>query len=97
VAPPAAVLAAAEAAPPAFEIAAYYQAIRLMREKGNSWRGLAEWLKEFNIEISYVHLRRLFRREQDRLTRTGEEQPASLGVRATAALMREDEKDWTLL
>jgi hypothetical protein len=66
IASPESVLAAAEEAPAAFRIDPYYPAIARMREKGHSWRGIALWLREFNIQISYVHLRRLFGAEGQR-------------------------------
>ena len=69
IAAPDAVLAAAEKAPRVFNISAYFRAIRIMREKGHSWRFLADWLKQFNIEVSYVHLNRLYAQEHERLSR----------------------------
>jgi hypothetical protein len=81
---PEAVLAAAERAPRAFDMAAYHPAIRIMREKGNSWRDLAIWLRRFEIEISYVHLRRLYIQENARIARLGtgpaQEQGRALGA-----------------
>jgi hypothetical protein len=74
------VLAAAELAAPVFHIAKYYRAIRLMREKGYSWRGVAEWLKQFGIEISYVHLRRIYVAEDKRLARFSERQLREIGM-----------------
>jgi len=68
---PAEVLAAAELAPRAFDMASYFPAIRVMREKGHSWRDLADWLRQFEIEISYVHLRRLYIQESARMAKTG--------------------------
>lgn len=62
---PAALLLAAEAAPKLFDIGGYYQALHVMREKGYSWRHLGEWVRGFNIEISHVHLRRLYIQESE--------------------------------
>ncbi len=67
IAPPEVVLKAAEEAPRVFSIGAYYQPIRTMRVKGRSWRETAGWLRQFNIRISHVHLRRLFVEENARL------------------------------
>jgi hypothetical protein len=69
ISPPDDVLRAAEAAPRVFHIAAYYTPIWVMREKGHSWRAIATWLEQFHIEVSYVHLRRLFVQENRRLAR----------------------------
>jgi hypothetical protein len=77
---PATVLEAAEKAPRVFHIAAYYRPIRVMRDKGYSWRELAEWLEQFNIQVSYVHLRRLFLHEDDRLSQLNEEEQRELGM-----------------
>ena len=64
---PEALLLAAEAAPRLFDIGGYYQALHVMREKGYSWRHLGDWVRGFNIEISHVHLRRLYLQEAERL------------------------------
>jgi len=69
IASPKAVLSAAEKAPRVFNIGAYFRALYLMRDKGHSWRYLTEWLRQFNIEISYVHLNRLYAQESERLSR----------------------------
>ena len=74
------VLAAAEFAAPVFHIARYYRSVRLMREKGYSWREISNWLKQFRIEISYVHLRRLFVEENERLATLEEVQLRELGM-----------------
>jgi hypothetical protein len=63
---PGVLLAAAEKAPRRFEIVAYLPALQVMRGKGYSWRQLGEWLRGFNIEISPVHLRRLYVGETNR-------------------------------
>lgn len=63
---PGALLRAAESAPKRFDIGGYFQALRIMREKGYSWRHLGEWVRGFNIEISHVHLRRLYVLENER-------------------------------
>jgi hypothetical protein len=80
VATPDAVLQAAEAAPRVFNIADYYQAVRLMREKGHSWRDLASWLKQFKINVSFAHLRRLYVQEDKRLSKLNERQLRELGM-----------------
>lgn len=67
---PGALLRAAESAPRRFDIGGYFQALHLMREKGYSWRHLGEWVRGFNIEISHVHLRRLYVLENERQRRT---------------------------
>ncbi len=63
---PGALLLAAKAAPRLFEIGGYFEALHVMREKGYSWRHLGEWVQGFNIEISHVHLRRLYVQESER-------------------------------
>lgn len=73
---PGVLLAAAEKAPRRFEIVAYLPALQVMRGKGYSWRQLGEWLRGFNIEISPVHLRRLYVGKTDRPGR--ENPPASM-------------------
>jgi hypothetical protein len=77
---PAKVLAAAELAVPVFNMAIYYRSVRLMREKGYSWRELADWLKQFRIEVSYAHLRRLFIAENKRLSKLTFEQLRAMGM-----------------
>ena len=74
------VQAAAEKAPRVFSIGAFYRPIWTMRNKGYSWRYLADWLKKFGIEISYVHLRRLFAHEDARLSKLNEKQLLELGM-----------------
>jgi hypothetical protein len=80
IASPEEVLAAAELAVPVFHIAKYYRPIRIMREKGYSWRDTAEFLHQFRIDISYVHLRRLFVEETKRLSKVNEQQLRKLGM-----------------
>lgn len=63
---PAALLQAAETAPRRFNITGYFPALRVMREKGYSWRQLDDWVRGFNIAISHVHLRRLYVQESAR-------------------------------
>jgi hypothetical protein len=93
VATPEAVFAAASDAPLVFSIGAYYQSVRLMREKGNSWRDLSEWLKQFNIEVSFAHLRRLFVEEHRRLVKLEEEQLRNLGMHPDSIRERVENKD----
>jgi hypothetical protein len=95
IAPPAVVIAAAEAELPAFRIEAYYPAVLRLREKGHSWRRIAEWLGEFNIEISYVHLRRLFAAESQR--RSAAADPLAGGASAGDGSETDDEEKWTRL
>jgi hypothetical protein len=78
--PPKTVLKAAMIAPRVFSIGAYFRAIYLMREKGHSWRYLAEWLKRFNIEISHVHLSRLFAQEDERLSQLSRKELSKAGM-----------------
>ena len=80
IASPEAILTAAEKAPVVFNIAAYFQPIYIMREKGHSWRDLAVWLKQFIIEISHVHLRRLYVQEDIRLSKLTERELRELGI-----------------
>jgi DNA-binding transcriptional MerR regulator len=80
VASPEAVLKAAEKAPRIFNMEAYFRPIYIMREKGRSWRDLSEWLKQFNIEISHAHLRRLYIEEDERLGRLTEKELRDLGM-----------------
>ncbi len=79
IAAPAELLAAAETAPSIFNIAAYFTSIYLMREKGYSWRQLEAWLEKFGIEISAVHLRRLYVSEDARLTELSTAELSALG------------------
>lgn len=77
---PADVLAAAQKAPRVFSIGAYYHPIYVMREKGHTWRYLAEWLQQFNIKISHVHLHRLYQAEEARLTQLTREELEAMGM-----------------
>jgi hypothetical protein len=92
IASPGEVLTAAEKAPEAFRIDAYYLSVSMMRDKGHSWRRIADWLAEFRIEISYVHLRRVFRAESERLARLPRPAPQMNSPAAS-----EDEEKWTRL
>lgn len=74
------VLAAARMAPRVFNMPAYYHPVLVMRDKGHSWRSIAEWLKMFNIEMSHVHLRRLFIRERIRLSKLSAKELREEGV-----------------
>lgn len=80
IASPKAVLKAAEKAPRVFSIGAYFRAIYVMREKGHSWRAIEEWLRQFNIEVSYVHLRRLFVQESERLSKLSRHEMEAEGL-----------------
>jgi hypothetical protein len=73
-------LRAAEQAPAAFNIAAYFRPIYIMREKGHSWRDLEQWLLRFNIEMSHVHLRRLYIQEDKRLSKLTEKELKKIGM-----------------
>ena len=79
IADPETLLQAAKNAPALFHISAYYHAIRIMREKGYSWRELEKWIAQFNIRMSAVHLRRLYLQEDARLTRLSVEQMKAMG------------------
>jgi len=89
------VLAAAEEAPEAFRIEAYHSAILRLREKGHSWRRISDWLREFNIEVSYVHLRRLFGAESAQ--RSAAQSAAEPPAPAVAEAPNADEEKWTRL
>lgn len=80
IADPDTVLKAAKAAPTVFSIAAYFQALHLMRQKGHAWRYLSEWLKQFNISISHVHLHRLYVAEDARLDKLTRQELRDLGM-----------------
>ena len=80
IADPETLLAAAEKAPSVFSIAGYFRPIYVMRRKGYSWRHLREWLHGFNIEISPVHLRRLYVQENERLSRLSAEELSAMGM-----------------
>jgi hypothetical protein len=80
IAAPDVLLAAAKAAPRVFSMGEYYHAIRIMREKGRSWRQLQAWLRQFNIRISHAHLRRLFVVEDERLSRLTAEEWSAAGM-----------------
>ena len=82
IADPATLLAAAEKAPNVFNIAAYFRAIYVMRQKGHSWRELEKWVGKFGIKISAVHLRRLYVHENARLDALTAEQLAAEGLPA---------------
>lgn len=80
VADPETVLKAAEAAPSVFNIPSYFKALYLMRKKGHSWRSLADWLTQFNIRISHVHLHRLYTAEDARLDKLTRHELRELGM-----------------
>lgn len=80
IADPKAVLMAAEAAPRVFNVAEYFRSLYVMRAKGYSWRYLADWLKGFNIEVSHVHLHRLYVKEDLRLDRLTAKELQELGM-----------------
>lgn len=78
---PEVVLKAANSAPTVFSIGPYFLALYVMRKKGHSWRYLAdEWLKRFNIEISHVHLHRLYTKEDARLDKLTATELRELGM-----------------
>jgi len=77
---PETVLKAAAKAPRVFNMESYFRSIYIMRDKGHSWRDLSEWLKQFNIEISHAHLRRLYIEEDERLTRLTEREWREMGM-----------------
>jgi hypothetical protein len=83
-------------------MASYFPAIRVMREKGHSWRDLAGWLRRFEIEISYVHLRRLYLQESARMEKLGagpapDREGRSAAVPVGADSDGDDEAKWTRL
>ena len=80
IADPETLLAAAEEAPSVFNMATHFRPVFVMRQKGYSWRHLGEWLRDFNIEISPVHLRRLYVQEDKRLSKLSAEELAALGL-----------------
>lgn len=80
IADPETVLRAAKAAPKVFSVGAYFSALYVMRRKGHSWRFLSTWLRQFNIDISHVHLHRLYVKEDARLSALGEKELRELGV-----------------
>jgi hypothetical protein len=80
ISPPEAVLAAAQKAPRVFSIVTYFSAIYVMRKKGHSWRALSEWLEQFNIEVSHVHLNRLYAQEDERLSQLSIEDMETAGM-----------------
>lgn len=51
-----------------------------MRKKGYSWRYLADWVKGFNIEVSHVHLHRLYTAEDARLDKLTRQELRELGM-----------------
>lgn len=79
IADPAKLLAAAQKAPAVFNIAAYFRAIYVMRQKGYSWRDLESWAAKFGIKISAVHLRRLYVQEDARLAVLSAQELAAQG------------------
>jgi hypothetical protein len=80
IAAPETLLKAAESAPNVFNIATYFRPLYVMRGKGYSWRYLADWLKGFNIEVSHVHLHRLYIKEDLRLDRLTNQQLLDMGI-----------------
>lgn len=92
---PNALLAAAKAAPHVFSISEYFHPLYVMRQKGYSWRYLADWLKGFNIEVSHVHLHRLYVKEDARLDRFNRKQLEQLGMPQEMIEEREAKHDPT--
>ncbi len=80
IADPETVLNAAQAAPKVFHIASYFQALYVMRGKGHSWRYLSDWLVQFNIHISHVHLHRLYTAEDARLDKFDRKELRKIGM-----------------
>jgi hypothetical protein len=74
-------LEAANKAPQVFNVSAYFKPLYVMRKKGHPWRYLAGvWLKSFNIEISHVHLHRLYSKEDARLSRLSRKELLEMGM-----------------
>ena len=80
IAEPATLLKAANEAPTVFSVAAYFTPLYVMRQKGHSWRYIADWLKGFHIEVSHVHLNRLYVKEDARLSRLTRNQLLDMGM-----------------
>lgn len=95
VADPETILRAANAAPKVFNIATYFAPLYVMRDKGYSWRYLADWLKGFNIEVSHVHLHRLYTKEAIRLARLTRKELQDLGMPPEMIAEHEEKKDPT--
>lgn len=95
IADPEAVLKAAQAAPKVFNIAAYFSPLYVMRKKGYSWRYLADWLKGFNIEVSHVHLHRLYVKEDARLDKLTRKELLNMGMSPEMISDREVDRDPT--
>ena len=64
IASPTAVLRFAEKAPRKVNIREYDDAIRVLRQKGYSWRKIAGVLERFGVKVSHVHLQRLYGQEE---------------------------------
>lgn len=92
---PETVLKAANAAPVVFNIAAYFSPLYVMRKKGYSWRYLADWLTVFNIEMSHVHLHRLYAKEDARLNKLTRRELMNLGMPPDMIEEIEEKKDPT--
>lgn len=88
-------LEAANAAPTVFNIAAYFTPLYVMRKKGYSWRYLADWLKGFNIEVSHVHLHRLYLKEDARLDKLTRKELLNMGMSPEMISDRERDRDPT--
>ena len=92
---PKTILRAANAAPHIFNIAEYFRPLYVMREKGYSWRFLSNWLVGFGIEVSHVHLHRLYVKEDARLSRLTEQELLALGMPIEMIAEREAKEDPT--
>lgn len=88
-------LQAAKAAPRVFSISVYFHALYVMRQKGYSWRYLADWLKGFNINVSHVHLHRLYLKEDMRLDRLTAKELQELGMPEEMIAERVEKNDPT--
>lgn len=92
---PETLLSAANAAPNVFNIAAYFTPLYVMRKKGYSWRYLADWLKGYNIEVSHVHLHRLYIKEDARLDKLSRKELLNMGMPPEMISEREEGRDPT--
>lgn len=90
---PETMLAAAEKAPSVFNISSYFRALYVMRQKGYSWRDLESWAAKFGINISAVHLRRLYVQENARLAAKSAEELRAQGCpdEMIADILRKDD------
>lgn len=60
-------LVAAKALPPKSDLDAYYETVATLRDKGLTWREIADWLGQHGVETDHAKVFRMFsRREQER-------------------------------